>query len=90
MSEIKNYYYYYYSDHYGFIPVEVEVGKKEDRGGAHDVMTMSQFVRNYQHSDVYMVQNVPTEMFGKYVFVQNTVKILGSSPILLLEGLVLP
>lgn len=52
----------YLSDKYGSINVDVEGGKKEDRGANQYVMPMSKFLQIYNQSNIYMVHDVAKEM----------------------------
>ena len=53
------------SEHYGHLEVEVEEGKKENRSKDLWHMHLSQYIKNYQEQDVYLVTDVPEQMEGK-------------------------
>lgn len=48
--------------------MEVETRKKEDRSQDVHLMTMSEFLAQYQNNDMYMVHDVPAEMDGTNQF----------------------
>ncbi|XP_061174129.1 bifunctional peptidase and arginyl-hydroxylase JMJD5-like [Saccostrea echinata] len=52
----------YLREHFGTENVDVERGKKEDRGGNMLSITMSDFLDRYQKEDIYMVNDASEEM----------------------------
>ena len=48
----------YLSSQHGALPLFFEVGKKEDRGGASDVTSLSTYLSLYDELDMYAVQGV--------------------------------
>ncbi|XP_062615094.1 bifunctional peptidase and arginyl-hydroxylase JMJD5-like [Saccostrea cucullata] len=52
----------YLREHFGSEKVDVERGKKEDRGGNMISITMSDFLDRYSKEDIYMVNDASEEM----------------------------
>ncbi|XP_065916678.1 bifunctional peptidase and arginyl-hydroxylase JMJD5-like [Dysidea avara] len=52
----------YLSDSFGEEPVDLEVGKKENRTGDTDETTMAEFLKRYKSEDIYLVNDMPMGM----------------------------
>ena len=52
----------FFRSEYGYLYVDVEEGKKENRSKRLDTIPLAQFINQYRDEDVYMVATIPQPM----------------------------